>query len=81
MCKNRNMEKKKSSRNVQISSILTKMLPFTVENTVALITAQIYESLKTVRNRTSINKQIIQACISDYGIIEKRSCIRYYPQI
>lgn len=57
------------------------MLLVAVENTIALITAQIYESLKTGRNRISRNKQIIRANISDYSIIEKRSCIRYSPQI
>lgn len=71
MHKNRNIEKKYFIRIVQIFLIVIKILFVPVENTMALITAQIYESLKKGRNRISRNKQIIQTSISDYSIIEK----------
>jgi len=81
MHKNKTIEKKYVIKNVQISSIVMKMLLMAVESIIAFFTTQMYESLKTGRNKILRNKQIIQANISDYSIIEKRSCIRYSPQL
>lgn len=62
---------------MQTSFIVPQSPLVVVEATVVLITAKIYEILKTGKKRLLRNKQITQANISVYSVIEK---LIYSPQ-